>query len=76
MTRRFRIGEAACAIDGLLFLRHGRRQILWLGGNCTPDRRMGCPATRRSLRLGMDTELSTANYSPGGFAPWAFATAR
>ncbi|TPW00470.1 MAG: hypothetical protein USCAAHI_00084 [Beijerinckiaceae bacterium] len=54
---------------GLLILRHGRRQIL-AGSNGTPDCRMDCQVSHRSLRLGTHTELatgSTAHFSPGGF---------
>jgi hypothetical protein len=42
---------------GLAILRHSRRQILWLGVTGTPNRRMDCPATHRSLRLGMESRL-------------------
>ena len=42
---------------GLLILRHGRRQNLMAGRDSTPERRMGCPATHRSLWMGMDTKL-------------------
>ena len=55
---------------------------LMVGSDGTPDRQMDGPATHRSLRLGMDAEIhrprfatgSTANFSPAGFVPWAFAT--
>jgi hypothetical protein len=33
--------------------------------NDTPNRRMGCPATHRSLRLGMDTKLHHPRSRPG-----------
>ena len=40
---------------GLLIMLHGRRQMLWLG--VTTHRRMGCPTTYRSLRLGPSAEI-------------------
>ena len=49
---------------GLLILGHGRRQILRLSDGA-PDRRMDCPATHRSLRLGMEPELHRSRSRPG-----------
>jgi hypothetical protein len=41
---------------GLLILRHGRPNPM-AGSDGTPERRMDCPETHRSLRLGRDAEV-------------------
>jgi hypothetical protein len=46
-----RPNDFVSAIVGFLVLRHSRRELLWLGGDCACECRMGCPSTNRSLRL-------------------------
>ena len=64
---------------GLLILKHGRRQMLWLGVTAHPTAEWiarqltaACgwePVPRYILR---DRDSVYVKYSNGGFAPWAF----
>ena len=66
---------------GLLILRHGRRQILWLGVTAHPTTewiaRQLTEACGWDPYRGSSSAIATeymASYSKGGFAPWAFVT--
>ena len=66
---------------GVLILKHGRRQMLWLGMTAHPTAEWiarqlteACgwePVPNTSSAI---VTVSTARYSSGGFAPWAFVT--
>ena len=66
---------------GLLILRHGRRQILWLGVTAHPTAEWiarqlteACGWEWTPSYIVRDRDGSMARFSPGGFAPWAFVT--
>src|SRR5450631_3815041 len=61
---------------GLLILNHSRRQILWLGVTAHPTGNLPRPAagSRCQGTSSAIVTVSTARYSNGGFALWAFVT--
>ena len=68
---------------GLLILRHGRRQILWLGVTAHPSAEWMARQLTEACgwewnpRYATSSAIATgsmARFSPSGFVPWAFAT--